>query len=429
MNQIKNKLSYLMKHELISGSFYVFIGTTASSFLAFILNVYFARELTYAEYGVLASLSSLIALLTIPSSSLSAIVVRYATVYFANNEISKASKFYKKTFLNLILLSIFINVVTLLFFPFLSSFLKIESIVLVLISSLSVTAFYFATLNMAFIQSLLKFRLLGILYLIAGVGKLASGIILVMLGFNVYGAIFATLVFSLIDFIFGFYPITRIIKTPSENINIGTKTFISYAAPTAIAIFSLSSFISIDVILVKHYFSAVDAGLYGGLSLVGKVIFYFTGPIALAMFPLIVKKHSSGEKYHGLFLLSLSLVIVSSLIITLFYFIFPEFVLNMFLGGKDYLKMANYLGLFGIFLTIYSINNVFINFFLSIKKTSVFIVVLVFALLQIILIYLFHRSFMDIINISIFISILLMISLVIYYLKLNASKSFHVPNK
>ncbi len=79
MNKYLSLLRGFGKHELVSGSFYVFIGTTVSSFLAFLLNVFFARELTYAEYGVLASLLSLVTLLTIPASSLSAVIVRYAT--------------------------------------------------------------------------------------------------------------------------------------------------------------------------------------------------------------------------------------------------------------------------------------------------------------------------------------------------------------
>ena len=153
--------------------------------------------------------------------------------------------------------------------------------------------------------------------------------------------------------------------------------------------------------------------------MIGKVIFYFTGPIPIAMFPLIVKKHANGEKFHGLFYLSLIIVLIPSVLITIFYFIFPEFTIKLFLEKDGYVGLSPYLGLFGIFLTIFSLNNVFVNFFLSIKKTNTCLIVLFFALSQIILIYLFHNNFYQIIAVSIITSLLLLASFMLYYLKIN----------
>ncbi len=418
MNKYLNLIKGFGKHELVSGSFYVFIGTTVSSFLAFVLNIFFARELTYVEYGVLASLLSLVTLFTIPASSLSAVIVRYATNFFAEKKTKQAGALYKKSFLWLIVIGIGINVLFFLLFPIFSNFLKIDNLPLVMITAISVSMFYFATLNMSFIQSMLKFRLLGVLYSIAGVGKLVGGVVLILMGFNIYGAILATFIFSFIDFVFGLFPLRETIKNAGKDVKIGTRDFTSYAIPTSIAVIALSSFIASDVLLVKHFFSPYQAGLYGGLNLVGKVIFYFTGPIALAMFPLIVKRHSNNGNFNNLFYLSIGLVLFCSLLITAFYLIFPEFVLQIFLGGKQYLTMAPYLGIFAIFLTIFSLNNVFVSFFLSIKKTNVFPIVVIFAVMQIVLICLYHSNFYQIIYISIIVSALLLASLVIYYLKL-----------
>ena len=419
MNNIKKIIQTTLNHDLVSGSFYIMLGTTVSSFLAFILNIYFARELSYQEYGILASLMSLVTLIAIPSQSLSAIIVRYATLFFAKGEEGRAGAFYIKSFKKLLIFSIFLNLIFLILYPLISGFLKINDLSLILLASMSIAIFYLATLNMAFLQSLLKFKLLGVIYSLAGLGKLFSGIVLVLLGFKVYGALLATLIFSIIDFVFSIFPLKSVISKAGKDVHIGRKEFSSYAVPTTIAIFSLSSFISTDVLLVKHFFTSTEAGLYGGLSLIGKVIFYFTGPIPIAMFPLIVKKHANGEKFHGLFYLSLIIVLIPSVLITIFYFIFPEFTIKLFLEKDGYVGLSPYLGLFGIFLTIFSLNNVFVNFFLSIKKTNTCLIVLFFALSQIILIYLFHNNFYQIIAVSIITSLLLLASFMLYYLKIN----------
>lgn len=418
MDKIKNLALKTLRHELISGSFYIFLGITASSFLAFIFNIYIARQLSYSDYGIYASIISLITLLTIPSASISAVIVRYATSFFSRGEDARAGAFYLKTFKYLLISSVIFNIVFLLFFPFISSFLKIDQLGLIILASISVSLSYLATVNMAFLQSLFKFKMLGILYFFTGFGKLFGGVILIILGLKVYGALLAAFIFSLIDYVFSFIPLRHMITRAEKKVNIERRDFISYAIPASISIFSLSSFISTDVLLVKHFFSPEQAGFYGGLSLVGKVVFYFTGPIPMAMFPLIVKRHTNQEKFHSLFFLSLILVTAPSILITIFYFLFPEFTIKLFLGRGGYLTIAPLLGFFGIFVTIYSINNVFINFFLSVKKTIIASMVLLPAALQIIFIYLYHKDLYQIILVSILSSILLMIFLMLYYLKI-----------
>ena len=53
------------------------------------------------------------------------------------------------------------------------------------------------------------------------------------------------------------------------------------------------------LILVKHFFSPHDAGIYAGLSLIGRVIFFFSAPIASVMFPVIVQKYARKENYEN----------------------------------------------------------------------------------------------------------------------------------
>ena len=111
MEKIKNLALKTLRHELISGSFYIFLGITASSFLAFILNIYIARQLSYSDYGIYASIISLITLLTIPSASISAVIVRYATSFFSKDKDAQAGAFYIKTFKYLLISSIIFNIV------------------------------------------------------------------------------------------------------------------------------------------------------------------------------------------------------------------------------------------------------------------------------------------------------------------------------
>ena len=92
--------------------------------------------------------------------------------------------------------------------------------------------------------------------------------------------------------------------------------------------------------------------------------------------------------------------------------------MNFFLGGGEFLRAGKYLGILGVFLTIFSLVNVVVNFFLSLNKTRVLFLVAAGSLFQIVLIYNFHKTFGEIIISSILACGLLLIGLLLYYVKL-----------
>ena len=135
------------------------------------------------------------------------------------------------------------------------------------------------------------------------------------------------------------------------------------------------------------------------------------------MFPLLVKRHTKGAGFNNLFYLALILVILPSLFITAFYFFNPNFIINFFLGGRDYLYIAPYLGIFGFYLTVFSLVNVCVNFFLCLNKTSISLYVVSAAILQIILIYIFHSSFYQVIGVSLLTLVILLVILLYLFFK------------
>lgn len=282
----------------------------------------------------------------------------------------------------------------------------------------AIAIFYLYSLNYAFLQSLLKFSLISFIGVIGGIIKLLVGVALVYIGLKAFSGLLAIFFMTLGSFIIGFIPLKKYISSKSyKSISFPKKEIMTYSIPAFFSILFLTSFTSTDVILVKHFFGAKDAGFYAGLSLVGKVIFYFTLPIPAVLFPLLVKRHTLGRDFKKLFYLALVLVFIPSFGISLFYLMFPELVITLFLGGREYLEIAKYLGLFGIYLTIFSLVNVCVNFFLSFNETKIWLLVIPFAILQIILIFLFHSSFYQIIYVSIFVTFLLLVSLILYYFK------------
>lgn len=413
-----NLLNKIARHELVSGTFYIFLGSMFSNVLAFLLNLFLARNLSYGDYAVFASLLSVITLASIPAGSINTIIVKFATDYFVKRENEKLKSLY------LVFLKFILGLALGVFFLFLAlanslkQYLHLSDISYVIVAGLVISVFYLSVLNMAFLQSLLKFKTIALVNIAGGIVKLIMGVILIFLGYRVFGGLWAIFFMTFGMFVFGFFPLKRIILSKSsEKLSLNFKNVLRYAIPTFITVLFLTSFTSTDVILVKHFFKAETAGYYAGLSLMGKVIFYFTFPIPMVMFPLLIKRHANKESFTNLFYISLLLVLIPSFAITAFYFLFPEFVINLFLGGRNYLSVASYLGIFGLYLTVFSMVNVCVNFFLSLNKTNISFLVVFAAILQIVLIYMFHSSFYQVIGVSLIVLIILLTVLLYLFFK------------
>jgi len=409
----------LISHELISGSFYIFIGSMFANFLAFLLNLFLARSLTYADYAIFASLLSVITLASIPAGCLNPIMVKFGTDYFVKEQYEKLKTLYLSFFKFILGFCLLIIVIFSVFGVFIGDFLRIDNVWYVIVAGLAISAFYLNTLNGAFLQSLLKFKFISFLNATGGVVKLIIGVILVMLGYKAFGGLWAVFFMTFAMYLLAYLPLNKIIssKSSGKTLSLNVGEMFSYALPTFVTVLFLTSFTSTDVILVKHFFDPHLAGFYAGLSLVGKVIFYFTAPIPMVMFPLLIKRHATGRSFNNLFYLSLILVIFPSLAITAFYFAVPNFVINLFLGGREYLSVAKYLGMFGLYLTVFSMVNVCVYFFLSLHKTRIGIYVVLAAIAQILLIFSFHSNFYEVIGVSLLVSSILFIVLLYEFLR------------
>ncbi len=411
------------RHELVHGSALLFVGSIIASVFSFLFNLFLARRLSYGDYGVFAALLAIVTLVTIPSQSLTIIIVKFATDYLISGRMEQASELYIKTLRLFIVTGCLIVLGFLIFSGPIESFLHITNPGYIFLTGLIVAFIYVGIANGAFLQSLLKFGFISICNIAGSFLKLIVGILLVMIGWRIYGALGGVLTAFLLPLILTFFPLRFLLMARKKNVKLPLKEIFTYSLPSTIAILSLSSFISMDVVLVKHFFSAGDAGLYAGLSLIGKVLFYFTGPIPLVMFPLLIKRYTRKERFQDLFYMALLLVLVPSLAIVTFYFLFPKFTIQFFLGGRQYFTISPYLWIFGLYLTLFNVVNVFLSFFLSIKAVGITYVIFVGAVIQIILISLFHSNFYMVIFSSAIDLLAIFIVFLLYYFKRYAISS------
>jgi O-antigen/teichoic acid export membrane protein len=408
-----------MNRELIRGSAVLTAGGFIANLGNYVFNLLVGRFLGPADYGVLASVIALLYIVSVPSTALNLVVARFTSRFKAQEEFDRLSYFLiglNKIFLGLsvLLLLLFALVST----P-LSNFLKIESGVPVIFLGALLGGSLLSAVNNSTLQGLLKFSFLSFSGILAVVVKLAVGIGLVLAGFAVNGALSGFLAGFLIPYFISFFPLKFLLKERREAVRIEWGEVLEYSAPVLASTLGLTLLYTGDVVLVKHFFSPGEAGLYSALSLIARVILFVTTPIGMVMFPLISERYTKKAPFWDLFSTALVLVFLVVISATAFYYTFPEFTVRLFFG-EQYLAASRYLGRFAVFLSLYSLCNLFASFYLSIHKIRIASLPLLFGPLLVVLLWFYHGSFLQVLNVATGVTLALLLGFVVYWIKFEA---------
>jgi O-antigen/teichoic acid export membrane protein len=419
---MKTTIKKLLKHPLIYGSTIIVLGNLVANFFNFLYNLFMSRNLSIEDYGTLASLISLLSLPILISNAISPTVVKFAGNYFATYKYGLLRGLYIRIVKLYLYISVPLAILYLLFLPIIGNFFHITDPTILVTTIFIIVIAFMGGVNMAFLQAKLAFGFQVIVGLLNAIVKLIIGFIAVSAGYAVVGATFSILLSGIVSYLVSYAPLKFVFDKKIKMPAIETRSLFSYGITSALTSFGLTLFITMDVILVKHFFDATTTGLYAGLSLIGRVIFYISSPIGTVMFPVIIQKHSRNESLVNTLRLSLFFVLAPSILMTAGYFIFPHFFILFFLKKVEYLSVAPYLGYFGLYICLYGVAFILSMFYLSIKKTNVYIPVVSAALLQTILIIFFHQSILQIVTILISIMTLLVIALAFYYPRATKKK-------
>lgn len=406
---MRKKVQAIIANPLFSGSAIMILGSNSASVLNYLYHFIIGRMLSPGYYGELASLISVMGLLGIIPAALCLVIVKQISSAKDDEETLNLVKWFQtKIFIIAVIIAFFVLIAS----PFIASFLHINKISYFFLIVLTCLFSIQTAFNRSILQGVLKFKEMVVSLLTENVSKLLISILLIYLGFSVGGAMWAFVLSSLIGFYLTniFLRIRNICET---KIGPDIRQIIKFTIPVVVYSFSTTSIYSSDLILVKHFFSSHDAGIYASLSTLGKIIFFGTGPIGAVMFPLVSKRSATGKPHQKIFILSFLATLILALIILGIYFLIPEIAIKM-LYGSAYLGAASLLVWFGLFISFFTLSSLIINYCLSLGNTRVVFLPLFASIIQIVAIYFFHQTLFTVILVSTLISALLLMSLLIY---------------
>ncbi len=181
------------------------------------------------------------------------------------------------------------------------------------------------------------------------------------------------------------------------------------------ATLALGVFQGADVILVEHFFAKVPAGQYAAVAAVASAVFFASGGVASAVFPMVAARHAQGRSTVSVMAAAFGLCALAGLIGTCVLQVFGRVVLLDF-AGKKYVPGAHYLGWYSLSMAVLAWVLVLVNTQQSLNKLSLLWVLIPAIILRPVLIILFHQTLLTVVVVSDLTVSLFALALTILYL-------------
>lgn len=408
MNIVKNKL---LTHPLFKNSAIVFAGSMGANVAGWLYHLFVGRILGTEGYGELAALLSLFYILNVPSSVIQTILVKFFSTFKAGDEKGQAKRLMRLVTTNILLLSGIGLVAIIALSGWITAFLRMQSPWYIVWLYVIFATYLVSIVNGSAIQGYQLFIASSVLIVVGMALRLIFSVAFAF--FGVGWTLVGNIVSNLISYAFSFLPIRFLAGVREQPIAMTRKDALGFSVPALVTTLGITLLFSQDVLIVKHYFTSHEAGIYASLSVLGKVLFYATAAVSFVLFPVVSERSVRGQDHARIVFSGLGIIGLGCAALTAVYFLAPNIVLIAF--GKAFSEAGSYMGIFAIFMSFFSLASILTQALLALNRLSVWIITTLATILQAALLFLVHDTIARVVMVNIAVSAGLFMALLLYY--------------
>jgi len=334
----------------------------------YLYQVTMGRLLTQVQYGELLALLSLFYMFSVVFATVNTSVTKFVSVYSARGQMELVRGLVRRATRVLLVAGLAVFLVVALLSPLVSSFLRIDSPVYLVILFASVPFGLVLPVYQGALRGLQRFISLGISTSSWSLFKLLFSVALVLAGYGLLGGVGGVFLAHVFAFLLTWYLLRDVLEGNAQDVPLGE--ILRYSWGAFLALFAYTALWNADMIVVKHYLPAETAGLYSAVSVLGKIALFAPGAIALVLFPEASKLHERGGNPLKVLLSAMLLSGLLSGAVVLLYALFPEEVVLLVYGAK-YLNASKYLWKYALAMAFLALTSVVLNYALSIGRMAI----------------------------------------------------------
>jgi len=142
-----------------------------------------------------------------------------------------------------------------------------------------------------------------------------------------------------------------------------------YSSYTLLGLAAFGVLANLDALFVKHFFNPRMAGNYGPVVTLAKVSLFLPMAIGIILLPKAVQCRAMGRDARPLLLLALSGALAPGLVLTIFYFLFPGWLVKVIFTSA-YANPGIVLTLASLAASLYAGLNIWLNYALSLERPA-----------------------------------------------------------
>lgn len=291
-----------------------------------------------------------------------------------------------------------------------------------LIFGLGVPIYFLMSINRGFYQGQDQLKRLSVTYQSEMLSRLTFTLIILYF-LNIQSSI-AISIGICISFFFGLIPLnikSLFIKDSSIITPEIKKPILHFFLLTAFYELTQIVINNSDILLVKHYFNALDAGLYASLALIGRMVYFIAWMFVMLLLPDVVRLKKEGKNTTPILFKYVIYISIIALSIISACYLFPELIVQLFFGDQ-YLPIAPLLWKYAIATSMFAIANIFAYYYLSLDKYIPVIITGILGLSQVILIIFYHHTLEEVVFVQIIAMIVLLITQLLFFIFSGQSK-------
>ena len=364
-----------LRENLFSAIGYMVLATFAGNFLNYLFNVMAGRILGHDLYGEFAALLSVFIIVTVPITSLQAMVAKKVAEFRLADDAGGIREVTVRCLQVCLIAAVVVALVFLVFARSLAGFLHISSLLPVIACGLAVAINIPQPVFYGAIQGFQLFIWLGSLFLGYTVGRFVFGWLFMEMGWEVSGALLGGALSSALTFALSVYVIRGVFRAERPGKRLRLRDLGRSYLPFIISNSIFYLLVSIDTVIAKRKFSSSIAGDYASAAFLGKIILYFPSSVGIVIFPKLVEAHVSRGDTRRLLRMGILIVLTGSLAISLVFIAFPRFTITT-LYGEEYIGAASILWILSLAMSGYTVVGMFLYYFLATDETRFLIVAL-----------------------------------------------------